>query len=131
MEIHFKVIGILLMVLALVHIIFPSYFNWKEELKALSLINREMMMVHTLFIALTILLMGLLCLTSSRELLETNLGKKISLGLAVFWSLRLLIQFIGYSSVLWKGKRMETTVHILFSLFWTYLSVVFWIAFLN
>lgn len=131
MEIHFKVIGILLMVLALVHIIFPSYFNWKEELKALSLINREMMMVHTFFIALTVLLMGILCLTSSNELVETSLGRKISFGLAMFWSIRLLMQFFGYSSALWKGKRLETAVHVLFSFFWTYLSVVFWIAALS
>jgi len=117
------------MALALIHVIFPKYFNWKEELKPLSLINRQMMTVHTFFIALVVFLMGLLCLTSSTELIETKLGKTISIGLGIFWSIRLFIQFFGYSSELWKGKIFETTVHILFSLFWTYLSVVFlWTA---
>ena len=51
MILHFKVIGTLLMGLALVHIIFPKYFNWKEELKSLSLINRQMMTIHTFFIS--------------------------------------------------------------------------------
>ena len=129
MEIHYKIIGVLLTALALVHIIFPKYFNWKEELKSLSLINRQMMTVHTFFIALVVFLMGLLCLISTTDLIETKLGKTISLGLGIFWSIRLFIQFFGYSTALWKGKTFETVVHISFSLFWTYLSVVFlWTA---
>jgi len=84
-----------------------------------------MMAVHTFFIALTVFLMGLLCLTSSSELIETNFGKKISLGLGIFWTARLFIQFFVYSTDLWKGKKFETIIHFIFSLLWTYLSVVF------
>lgn len=125
MEIHFKIAGALLVMLALVHGIFPKYFKWETELKPLSLINRQMMQVHTFIIALILLLMGLLCLTSAKELSETNLGKKISLGLGIFWTARLLIQFFGYSSDLWKGKKFETFAHVAFSLLWIYLSVIF------
>jgi len=125
MQIHIKTIGFLLTALALIHIIFPKYFNWNKELKSLSLINRQMMTVHTFFIAFTVFLMGLLCLTSSNELIETNLGRKISLGLGIFWTVRLFIQFFGYSTDLWKGKKFETSIHILFSIFWIYLSLVF------
>ncbi len=128
MEIHFKIIGILLIALALIHIIFPRYFNWKEELKSLSLMNRQMMGVHTFFIAFTIFFMGVLCLTSTNELIQTKLGKTITFGFGVFWTTRLFIQFLGYSSALWKGKKFETTVHILFTLLWIYLSVVFFRA---
>lgn len=127
MELHLRIIGTLLIALAFVHIIFPKYFNWKKELQSLSLMNREMMWVHTIFIALTVFLMGLLCITSPQELTEPGLGKKIALGLAVFWTTRLFIQFFGYSSKLWKGKTFETITHIIFSLLWTYISGVFWI----
>lgn len=125
MEIHLKIIGCLLIGLALIHIVFPRYFNWGIELKALSLINRQMMTVHTFFIALTVFLMGLLCLTSSSELIQTNFGKKIAFGLAIFWTIRLLIQFFGYSTQLWKGKKFETLMHLVFSLLWLYLSTIF------
>lgn len=129
MEIHFKIIGVLLIILALVHGFFPKYFNWEKELKSLSLINRQMMTVHTFFIALAIFLIGLLCLVSSKELIETKLGKTVSLGIGIFWLVRLFIQFFGYSTELWKGKGFETAIHILFSLLWTYLSIVFiWAA---
>lgn len=131
MEIHLKIIGVLLIALSLVHIVFPRYFNWKLELQSLSLINRQMMSVHTLFIALTVFLMGFLCLTSSRELVQTNLGKKILLGFGLFWTVRLIIQFFGYSAELWKGKKFETSVHIIFSLLWTYLSAAFFTIYFN
>ena len=131
MEIHFKIIGVLLIALASVHIVFPKYFKWDKELKSLSLINRQMMTIHTFFIALTVLLMGLLCLTSSAEIIETNLGKKLSLGLGLFWAVRLLIQFFGYSTDLWKGKKFETFMHIIFSLLWTYLSIIFLTIYFN
>lgn len=125
METHFKVIGILLMILALIHIFFPKYFKWKEELKSLSLINRQMMTVHTFFIALAIFLIGLLCLTSSTDLTQTKLGKTISFGLGIFWASRLFFQVFVYSYKLWKGKTFETVIHIIFIFFWSYLSSVF------
>lgn len=129
MELQLKIIGVCLIVLGLVHAIFPRQFNWKQELRPLRAINREMMYVHTFFIAVMLLLTGILCLTSARELIETTLGKRISLGLGIFWIARLYIQFFGYSSENWKGKPFETTVHILFSLFWTYLSTIFFMIY--
>lgn len=130
MAIHFKIIGILLMILALMHIFFPKYFNWKEELKALSLINRQMMKVHMFFIAFVVLLIGLLCFTSVTDLTQTKLGKTISFGLGVFWATRFFFQLFIYSPKLWKGKTFETIIHIVFIFLWTYLSGVFlWTAF--
>ena len=131
MEIHIQIIGTLLIVLSLIHVIFPRYFNWKSELQHLSLINRQMMTVHTFFIALTVFLIGLLCVTSASELIVTSLGKKISLGLAVFWTIRLFTQIFIYSPKLWKGKTFETIVHVLFTIFWAYMSLVFWLALLS
>ena len=125
MEIRIRIIGFILIALSALHIIFPKYFNWKEELEKISLINKELMIIHTMFIGITVFLIGLLCITSSFELSNTDFGKRISIGIGVFWLIRLFVQFFGYSSELWKGKKFETIVHILFSLFWAYMSFVF------
>lgn len=117
------------MALAVMHAIFPKYFDWTTELKKLSLINKQLMEIHTFFIALIVFLMGLLCISSASELIHSNLGQKIALGMGIFWGFRLIIQFFGYSAKLWKGKTFETFVHILFSLTWTYLTVVFLMIF--
>jgi hypothetical protein len=131
MELHLNIIGIALMFLGSIHIIFPRYFNWQKELGSLALINRQMMYIHALFVALVVFLTGLLCFTSAADLISTPLGKKLSLGFGIFWSVRLVVQFFGYSSELWKGKLFETIVHIIFSMFWTYLSVVFLLIYMS
>ena len=131
MNTHLHIIGILLILLALIHIIFPKYFNWNKELKSISLINRQVMKVHTFFIAFTVFLMGLLCLTSSTEIIETSLGRRISFGLALFWLVRLFFQLFVYSSKLWKQKMSETIVHIVFTLLWVYFTSVFSIISFN
>ncbi|WP_257666413.1 hypothetical protein [Parapedobacter tibetensis] len=125
MELNLNIIGFLLIALSLVHLIFPKYFDWKVDLSGISLINRQMLYIHTLFIALIVGLIGLLCITSAREIIETSLGHKLALGIGMFWAIRLLVQFFGYSAKLWKGKAFETIIHVLFSMLWLYLSAVF------
>ncbi|MCU0751951.1 MAG: hypothetical protein MUF86_12410 [Akkermansiaceae bacterium] len=120
-----EITGGLLMALALMHAVFPRYFRWKEETAGLSLLTRQILHVHTFFIALTVFLMGLLCLTGAEDLIHTPLGRRISLGLAVFWGIRLGIQFFGYSSKLWRGKTFETFAHVAFTLFWAWLTGLF------
>ncbi len=122
---HLHIVGSLFTALALLHVGFPRYFKWREELAPLSLLHRQMMQVHTAFIALTVLLMGLLCLTSAIDLVSTPLGRRICLLLGIFWTLRLFVQLFVYSTELWKGKPFETIVHIVFSSLWTYVSLVF------
>lgn len=125
MELNLKIAGVLLIGLALLHVFFPKRFGWKKELASLSLLSRQIMYVHTLFIALVILLMGIFCISSANEIVITPLGRRVALGFAIFWVVRLGVQFFGYSSELWKGKAFETTMHILFSILWVYLSFTF------
>jgi hypothetical protein len=102
-----KILGVFLMLLAFLHVIFPRYFRWKEELAELSLINREIMGVHTFFVALTVLLMGLLLVSSAELLTTTLLGRRVSAGLSLFWGLRLLCQIFWLSRSLQLGRRQQ------------------------
>jgi hypothetical protein len=123
--------GIALIVLGLVHSVMPKYLNWKEELKNLSPVNREIMQVHTFFIAFILVLMGLLSFFYAQELTDSQLGMVISGGLAVFWFVRAFCQFFIYSPGLWRGKIFETTIHIFSSIFWIFLTVTYGMAFYN
>ena len=89
------------------------------------------MYVHTFFIALTVLLMGVLCLFCSAEICHTPLGKQIALGLFIFWFVRLVFQLFIYSPKLWRGKLFETAMHVLFTFIWIYLCIIFFIVFRN
>ena len=52
-------------------------------------------------------------------------------GMAIFWFLRLLVQFFGYSSELWRGKRRETIIHRVFAMVWLYLALLFLVVALS
>ncbi|MBX2907312.1 MAG: hypothetical protein KF744_14805 [Taibaiella sp.] len=130
MELLVRISGVLLVALALLHVGFPRYFRWTEDLAPLSLINRQMMYVHTFFVALTVLLMGGLAAFYPSGFF-TPFGGVVSLMFAVFWFVRLLFQLFGYSSALWRGKRFETTVHIVFLFLWSFLSALYFMVFLS
>jgi len=129
MEVHIKIVGSLLIALSLMHVIIPRYFKWEQELRPLSLITRQILYVHTFFIALVVLMMGALCLMYSRELIYDQFGRVISLGLFGFWLTRLIFQFFVYSPKVWRGKRFETLMHVVFALTWLYFTTVFLLAY--
>ena len=130
METQLRIAGLILLALAGLHGIFPRYFKWTESLKSLSLLDRQVMYIHTLFIAITVALMGALCISSAPDLAYTSLGKRVCIGIGFFWAIRLIVQFWGYSTQLWRGKKKETAVHIVFVFLWTYLTILFcWIGF--
>ena len=121
-----QISGALLLVLALIHIGFPRYLKWRDELPRISLINAEMLKVHTLFVALTVAGIGWISLFYAHDLSRAPFGKTVSIGIAIFWTARLGVQFFGYSSELWRGKRFETVMHVVFVGWWAWLSGLYW-----
>ena len=69
--------------------------------------------------------MGLLCLTSSDELLNTVLGRRVCLGLGY------ILAGEANNSVFWilintmERQKIRDWCHIVFLIFWIYLSTVF------
>lgn len=122
--------GVSLIGLSLLHFAFPRRFRWREELAAISLLNREIFYVHTFFVCLTVAGMGLLCALAPGALTErTTLGVWVSAGGALFWAARLYIQFFVYSASHWRGRHFERNVHVAFSLLWTFYTGVFALCF--
>ena len=121
-----RIAGALLLLLACSHVVFPKRFHWAEELPRLSLLNRQMFLVHTFFIALLVAFMGILSLVFPEALLErSQLGRVVLAGLTIFWATRLLFQWFVYDRRLWRGQPFNTFVHYTFTAFWIYLTAVF------
>lgn len=129
METHIKIVGVLLVALSLMHIIIPRFLKWKQELSSLSLITKQILYVHTFFIAFVVLLMAVLCLNYTHELVYDPFGRVISLGFFGFWLTRLIFQFFVYSPKVWRGKRFETVMHVVFATIWLYFTCVFLFAY--
>ena len=95
----------------------------------LSLLNRQIFQVHSIFLVLMLALISALLLTSADALLEpTRLSRAVLAGLTIFWGLRMLMQWFFYSPELWRGHRFNTAMHCVFSTIWVYVTGVFAMA---
>jgi hypothetical protein len=131
-EFHLRLVGVLMLVLAALNVYLPRYFNWRTELASLSLINRQIMRVHAGFICVLLVMFAGLALLCTRDLLEpTRLARTLLVALAAFWFLRLLTQWFVYDRSLWRGRRFETIVHLVFTAVWTYFAGTFTCALLH
>lgn len=125
-EFHLQVAGALQIGLAMLHLFFPRRFQWKEELARLSLLNRQMFLVHTFFVCVILLMIGSLSLFAPQTVLQpTPLSRLVLGGFAIFWALRLIFQWFIYDSRLWRGDLFKTLVHGLLTVVWTYLASVY------
>jgi hypothetical protein len=123
---NLRAAGVLMAGLAVLNVFVPRRFRWREELARISLLNRQIFEVHAIVLVLTLGLFAALLLTSAEALLEpTRLARAMLLGLTLFWSLRMAIQWFYYSPEVWRGHRFNTRMHVLFSGLWIYFTGVF------
>jgi hypothetical protein len=121
-----RVAGAGLILLALAHIPMGVHLKWKEDAVRMSDANASIFHVHTLFICVGLVLMGLPALLAPQLfLVRTLAGAWMTSSIAVFWALRSFVQWFVYPSSLWRGKRLETALHIGFSFVWLGLTVLF------
>jgi hypothetical protein len=131
LHIHLQIVGILLMLLGMSHIFFNRFFRWEQELVVVSLLTRQVFFVHNFFIGLTVMLGGAVSFFCANALLRPDtLSRAVLAGMATFWLCRLLAQFVGYNSAIWRGDRFRTFMHVACSLLWCYVTTTYGIAFL-
>jgi hypothetical protein len=124
-----RVAGAGVILLALLHVPIGRHLKWREEASLLSPANASIFRVHTFFICLVLVLMGLPCLVDPNVFLErSRAGAWLSWSFSVFWTTRLFVQWFVYPANLWRGKKMETMVHAWFTVFWLFLAALFTIC---
>jgi hypothetical protein len=121
-----RIAGSGLILLSVLHIPIGKRLQWAEDCKRLTPVNESVFHVHTFFICLVLVMMGLPCLIDpSIFLTPSPAGAWIAWSFAAFWAIRLYFQWFVYKADLWRGKPMETAVHWWFTLIWISLSGVF------
>jgi hypothetical protein len=124
--VHLRAVGVAMAALVAVNLYVPTRFRWREEMGRLSLLNRQIFQAHAVFLVLTLALFSVLLLTCGEALLEpTRLARALLIGLTIFWTLRMLMQWFFYSPRIWRGDRFNTAMHYLFSMIWIYVAAVF------
>ena len=110
----------------------PARFGWKHDLRKLAPFNRKLMWTYSGFTVMTIVAFGSLTLILHDELLR---GDRAALGLAgfigLFWTVRLLVDWLYYGHSDWPAGRQFVVGHVLLvGLFMflagTYVSLLVW-----
>jgi xanthine/uracil permease len=128
-DLHLRVVGVLLIALGLAHYCFDRYFGWQTELERLSLLTRQVFAVHNFFIGLVVVLLGVCSSCYTDALLKSgSLSRIVLSGIVIFWVCRLVIQFAVYDPSIWRGRPFYTAMHICFSIFWCYAVTIYSLA---
>lgn len=115
-----------LILLALLHVPIGRHLRWSEDAARLSPVNAAVFRVHTFFICVVLVIMGLPCLVEPGIFWErTRAGAWLSWSFAGFWTLRLYCQWFVYERDLWRGKTFETAMHWCFTAIWVGLAALF------
>ncbi len=73
----------------------PFQLNWREELRSLSRLHRQMYWVYGGYVVLSIVAFGLICLFNANELASgSGLARAFCGYVAVFWGVRLALQAV-------------------------------------
>ena len=104
----------------------PGVLRWADELKAVSLVSRQLIWVHGAFIVLVIIGFGMLAILFPKELAAgAPMSRGVCAFIGLFWLVRLLLQF-----VLFDPKPLLTSVYLRcgyhgLTIAFTYLAAVF------
>ena len=120
-EANLRVVGVLLLAIAALGVAVHRHFGWGAEIRRLTLLTRQVFLIHSAFVTLTLVLLGLLLAGFAPALLAPGvLPRALLVGLLVMWSARMLAQWFFYDPSLWRGNRLNTFMHVLFSGIYVY-----------
>jgi hypothetical protein len=81
---------------AVFHLLFWRLFDWKNDLRQLSFINRGVMQILNLRIIYVFLAIAFLSFFFAENLLSTVLGKAIMTAISLFWLMRAAEQIVFF-----------------------------------
>jgi hypothetical protein len=115
--------GGLHLLVAAANFVLPGMLGYRENLAKVSPIIRQIFLVHAAYIVLVLVGFGMICLRFSDDLCGgSRLGLFVCEFLAVFWFLRVVLQFGFYDRV---TKREHPIGSFIFSAIFLYFAAIF------
>jgi len=127
MNLHFplfiEVAGVLQLITAAANFFLPAKLHYRENLAKVSPIIRQIFTIHSIYIVLVLVGLGLICLLFSNELAgATPLGRFLCGFLAIFWGSRIVLQIFYYDKAVKKEHPLGA---LFFGAVFLYLAVIF------
>jgi hypothetical protein len=123
--------GISMVILAFAHLGFSKLLNWRGDLQNITLINRQIFIVHTVFLAIGILMLGTVCIFFAQTLTDrSQLAIVATASFAMCWFSRLVCQLFIFTGPISDNKKVEGVLRICGTLLWIFYTGVFATTFL-
>ena len=78
------------------HLTFRKLFRWDTELAKMTSLNRAVVPVLNLSLTVVFVIFSYLSLMHAPEMVQTELGRTLTLAIAVFWYLRAVQQIVFF-----------------------------------
>ena len=103
METLIKTGGFYTIGLVIFHLLFWHIFNWKHELKQVSLLNRAIMQVLNISLIFAFIIFTYISLVHTDDLLTSALGHSLLVLMALFWLARAIQQIVFFKLRHWAS----------------------------
>jgi hypothetical protein len=118
-----QIAGALQFIIAAANFFAPAKLHYHENLAKVSPIIRQIFTVHSIYIVLVLIGLGLICLLFPSDLCGASaLGKFLCGFLAIFWGLRVVLQFTYYDRTVKQENPLGT---FCFGISFIYLATIF------
>lgn len=104
--------------------------KWEEDLERMSLLVREVFVLHCWFIGLTLTIFAALTLRFAPEMSTGGHPAVhwIAGAIAIFWGIRAVLQVTHYSASHWRGHQGRTVIHGLILVIYPAFAVIYGMA---
>ena len=101
--------------IAIVNLFLVRLLDWRPEVDRMSLLVREVFIVHAWFVSLTLLIFGALTFRFATDFAAASheIFRWLAAAIGAFWTLRTVLQITYYSSSHWRGRTDRTIIHII------------------
>jgi hypothetical protein len=108
-----RIVAIAQIMLAGLSLGLPRMLGWKPDIARMSLLVREVFEIHSWFIALTLVIWGVLTWQFASEMAAhaSPLTSWLCAAIGFFWGLRTVLQWAHYSASHWRGNAPRTVIH--------------------
>ena len=107
-ELLVKAGGIYNLLFIVFHLLFWRLFDWNNDLRSLSFVNRAVMQVLNISLTIVFMIFCYLSLVHTRELLTTPVGHALLLLIALFWFARAIQQVVFFKLRHWASWAFTT-----------------------
>lgn len=96
--------GIFHAAFAVFHLGFYRWFNWREDLRTLTFVNRSIVRILNQCLTIVFVIFAYVSLRHTGDLLSSGLGHSLTTAMALFWLVRALQQVAVFKLRRWSSR---------------------------